>query len=155
MRAFLTILPLALAASPALAQTAPAPAQTASTPAAAPQQGEFAIPPEMNDPRMTDRLVDAMKVMSKAFLELPIGEVEAALNGRPATAADRGRTVRSETQMSEQQLQQQIEQARPMMQASMRALMSALPAIMKGMTAAAGEMEKATANLPQPGYPKR
>jgi hypothetical protein len=57
--------------------------------------------------------------------------------------------------MSERQLQQQIEQARPMMQASMRALMSALPAIMKGMSAAAGEMEKATANLPQPGYPKR
>ena len=115
----------------------------------------MAIPPEMSDPRTTDRLVDAMKVLSKAFLELPIGEVEAALNGRPATAADRGRTVRSETQMSERQLQQQIEQARPMMQASMRALMSALPAIMKGMSAAAGEMEKATANLPQPGYPKR
>ena len=150
MRAVLTILPLALAASPALAQTAPPPA-----PAPAAQKGEFAIPPEMNDPRMTDRLVDAMKVMSKAFLELPIGEVEAALNGRPATAADRGRTVRSETHMSEQQLQQQIEQARPMMQASMRALMSALPAIMKGMTAAAGEMEKATANIPQPGYPRR
>jgi hypothetical protein len=152
MRVFLTVLPLALAASPALAQTATA---AAPAPAASAQRGEMAIPPEMSDPRTTDRLVDAMKVLSKAFLELPIGEVEAALNGRPATAADRGRTVRSETQMSERQLQQQIEQARPMMQASMRALMSALPAIMKGMSAAAGEMEKATANLPQPGYPKR
>jgi hypothetical protein len=151
MRAVLTILPLALAASPVLAQATPAPA----APAPSTQKGEMAIPPEMKDPRMTDRLVDAMKVMSKAFLEMPIGEVEAAMNGRPVTAADRSRTVRSETQMSEQQLQQQIEQARPMMQASMRALMSALPAIMKGMSAAAGEMEKATANLPQPGYPKR
>ena len=147
MRAFMVLIPLSLVASPAPAQTAPAP-----TP---PSAGVPAIPPELSDPRTTDRLVDAMKVLSKAFLELPVGEMEAALNGRQPTAADRRRTVRSETRMSERQLQQEIERARPMMQASMRALMSALPAMMKGMSEIAGEMEKATANLPQPGYPKQ
>ena len=39
--------------------------------------------------------------MSKAFLNLPVGEVEAAVEGRPVTSADKRRTVRSETKMSE------------------------------------------------------
>ena len=147
MRAFLTILPLALVASPALGQTAPTQAP--------PRADQISIPPELSDPRLTDRLVDAMKVMSQAFLDLPVGEMAAALEGRQATAADRGRTVRSESGMSEQQLKQKVEEARPMMHAGMRALMTTLPTIMKGVSQAAEEMDKATANLPQPGYPKK
>lgn len=147
MRAYLMILPLALAATPALAQSAP--------PRSAPLAESMAIPPELSDPKLTDRLVDAMHVMTKAFLDLPVGEIEAALNGRPATAGDRRRTVRSEGQMTEQQLKREIEEARPMMHAGMRALMTSLPAMMRGMSEAAEQMERATANLPQPGYPKR
>lgn len=147
MRAFALLLPLSLMASPVLAQSATAPSPSASEP--------MAIPPELSDPRTTDRLVDAMKVMSKAFLDLPVGEVEAALSGRQPTPADRVRTVRSEGRLTDQQLQQQIEQARPMMQSAMRALMASLPAMMKGMSGMAKELDRATANLPQPGYPKR
>ena len=32
--------------------------------------------------------------LSKAFMNLPVGEIEAAVEGRPVTAADRNRTVR-------------------------------------------------------------
>ena len=141
MRVSVMLLPLALVASPALAQ----PAETEIP----------AIPPELGDPRNADKLVDVLKVLSGAFLELPVGEVEAALAGRQPTAADRKRTVRTESKMSERELQQQVEQSRPMMRASMKALIAALPAMMKGMAEAGKELEKAATNIPQPGYPKQ
>ena len=142
MRGHLLLIPLALVAAPAVAQTAPAAEQ-------------IVVPPELNDPAMTDKLVDVMQALSKAFLNLPVGEVEAAIEGRRATSADKRRTVRSESGMSEQQMKAHIEQSRPMMHAGMKAMMAALPAMMKGMSEAGKELEKATSNLPQPGYPKR
>ena len=149
MRLHLYVLPLALCAAPLAAQQP----GTAAKPSV--EADEFAIPPEMTDPRLASRLVDGLKVMSKAFLDLPVGEAEAALEGRPATPADKRRTVRSETRMSERELQQQLEASKPMMEASMKALVTALPAMMKGMAEAGKELEKATANIPRPDYPKR
>src|SRR4029079_2382021 len=145
MRLALIALPLTVFAAPALAQ------QTA------PPVGPEAIqlPPELTDPKWADRLTDAMVAMSKVFLELPVGEVEAAIEGRPPTASDKRRTGRSETKMSERDVRQQIEEARPAMQAGMRAMAAALPAIMKGMSEAQREIERATANMPRPDYPKR
>lgn len=145
MRAAFFALPLAAFASPALAQTAapPAPAE------------QIQLPPELMDPKWADRLTDAMAALSKAFLELPVGEVEAALEGRAPTAADRRRTVRSETKLSERELKQQIEASRPAMQASMKALAAALPAMMKGLSEAQRELDRAAANVPRPDYPKR
>ena len=141
MRVSLMLLPLALTASPALAQSG---------------QTEIpAIPPELSDPRNADKLVDVLKVLSGAFLELPVGEVEAAIAGRQPTAADKKRTVRTESKMSERELQQKLEQSKPMMRASMKALMAALPAMMKGMAEAGKELERAATNIPQPGYPKQ
>ena len=101
MRVALIALPLAVLASPALAQQAPAPV--------APET--IQLPPELTDPKWADRLTDAMMAMSKVFLEMPVGEVEAAIEGRPPTAADKRRTVRSETRMSERDVRQQIEAA--------------------------------------------
>ena len=60
MRAFQLIVPLALVASPALAQTKPAPAT------AAPET--ITIPRELTDPAMADRLARMMLAMSMAFL---------------------------------------------------------------------------------------
>jgi len=144
MRATLLLLPLALLAAPAAAQTSP-PVESDA----------IAIPPELMDPKWADRLTDAMVAMSRAFLELPVGEVEAALEGRRPTAQDRRRTVRSESGMSEAELRQQIEASRPAMRASMKALAASLPAMMKGMAEARQEFERATANMPRPDYPKR
>lgn len=144
MRAAFIALPLAVLVTPAIATAAPAPdAETAQ------------IQHVLNDPKWADRLTDAMVAMSKAFMNMPVGEVEAAIQGRQPTAADRRRTVQSETGMTEQDLQRKIESSRPQMQAGMKAMAAALPAIMKGFSEAQRELEKAAANVPRPDYPKR
>ena len=142
MRAIFFALPLALIASPALAQK---PALSESVP----------LPPELTDMRWADRLTDALAAMSWAFLDMPVGVVEAAIQGREATAADKRRTVRSETNMSEREIRQQIEAARPAMQAGIKAMAAALPAMMEGLSKAQEELDRAAANMPRPDYPKR
>ena len=57
--------------------------------------------------------------------------------------------------MSEREIRQQIEAEPARMQAGMKAFAAALPAMMKGMSEAQREMERATANMPRPDYPKR
>jgi hypothetical protein len=146
MRAAFLLLPLAAIAAPAAAQPAPPPPGSPEA---------IQIPPELSDPRFADRLTDAMAAMSKAFLNLPVGEVEAAMEGRRPTSADKRRTVQSETGMNERELEQRIEQSKPMMQASQRALVAALPAMMRGLTEAQREIERAMANVPRPDYPRR
>ncbi len=136
-------LPLAALVTPTVAEAAPAPEETAR------------IQRELTDPKWADRLTDAMLAMSKALMNMPVGEVEAAVQGRQPTEADKQRTVQSETGMSEQQLRRQIEDSRPAMEAGMKAMAAALPAIMKGFSDAQRELEKASANVPRPDYPKR
>ena len=136
-------LPLAALVTPTVAEAAPAPEETAQ------------IQRQLTDPKWADRLTDAMLAMSKALMNMPVGEVEAAVQGRQPTVADKRRTVESETSMSEQQLRRQIEDSRPAMEAGMKAMAAALPAIMKGFSDAQRELEKASANVPRPDYPKR
>jgi hypothetical protein len=149
MRAFQLILPLMLVASPALAQP-PAPAAPPET---------IVVPPELTDPAMADKLGAMMQGLSKAFLNLPVGEVEAAVEGRSATRADRKLTIRDvgrrEDPNFERNLDRQLADSRVLMQASMKAFATALPAMIKGLSDAGRELEKATANLPSPNYPKR
>lgn len=140
MRVSMLIIGAAFFAAPATAQ---------------PAQHEMEIPKELLDPALADTLSDALEALSKSMLDLPIGEVQAAVEGRDPTAADKRRTVRSETGMSEREVKQQIEAARPQMRAAMKAMASALPAMLRGLSEAGRELEKATANLPQPGYPRR
>ena len=140
MRSYLlAMVPLALAAAPAAAQAA----------------RTIEIPPELTDPEFVDRITAMTESLSDAFLNLPVGELEAAVEGRPATREDRRRTVRDVGRISERDLRQQMEQARPQMRAAMQALVRALPAMSKALGEAADEMERATSNLPQPGYPRR
>lgn len=143
MRAAFLAFSLAAVASPTIAQTA------------APSPETIQLPRELTDPRWADRLTDAMAAMSKVFLELPVGEVEAAIEGRQPTLADKRRTVRTETKMSEREIRQQIEETRPAMKAGMKALAGALPAMMRGMSEAQREIERAMANVPRPDYPRR
>jgi len=69
--------PLFLASSAALAAPAP--------------QSQIEIPPEMTDPQFIHRLMSMTDALSKAFLDLRVGEIQAVAEGRPATAADRNR----------------------------------------------------------------
>jgi hypothetical protein len=141
MRAVFLALPLLVLASPSLAQAAP------------PQA--YQLPPEVTDMRWADRLTNTMVAMSKAFLNLPVGEVEAAVEGREPTAADRRRTLRKETGMTERDVREKIDATRPAMQAGMRAVQAALPSIMKGLADAKQELDRASANVPRPDYPRR
>ncbi len=152
MRALTILAPLVVAANPALAQTAPA----APVPAAV---EDSRVPPELTDPRFTARIGDMMQALSKSLLNLPVGEIEAAVEGRKATAADRRRTVRDVGRRDdpnfERNLEAQIAGSQVAMQAGAKAVATALPAMMKSLADAARELEKATANLPSPVYPKR
>jgi hypothetical protein len=147
MRAFQLILPLALVASPTLAQ----PSDT--------QPPAIAVPPELTDPAMADRLGGMMQAMSKAFLNLPVGEIEAAAEGRPVTRADRGRTLgeigRRDDPNFERNLDRQLATSRATVQASMKAFTAALPALNRSITEARRAIEQVTANLPSPDYPRR
>jgi len=145
MRKILIFLPLLLVASPALSQ--PAPSDTAQ------------IERVLNDPAMADRLTNVMQVMSKAFLDLPAGEVQAALEGRPATPAEKRMTVRDigrrDDPNFDRNFQRQIAQSGPVIRQGMHAMSEALPAMMQGLAQAQHALERAAANMPDPTYPKR
>lgn len=135
----------ATAASPALAQQ---PVPTA--PVAAPR-----LPPELTDPRMLDQLGEMAGVLARAFMNLPVGEVEAALENRPVTTADRRKTVRSETGLSDRELASQIEQGKVAMKQGGQAMIRALPVITRALDEAGEQIGRAVANMPSPTYPKR
>ena len=113
----------------------------------------------LNDPAMADRLSGMMQAMSQAFLNLPVGEIQAAAEGRKPTAAERRMTVRDvgrrDDPKFERNFERQMANSKPMIQQSMRALSTALPAMMKGMEDMGRALERAAANMPDPTYPKR
>ena len=141
MRALTAAILASLAATPAAAQTAPA------------------IPPELSDPAMADKLGNVMQSLSNAFLNLPVGEVQAALEGRAATPAEKRTTVRDIGRRDDpdfdRHFQQQIAGSRETMRAGMTAMKTALPAIMKGVNEARAEMQTERANMPSANYPAR
>jgi len=139
MRALLFALPLALTPVPAAA--APADRQ---------------IPPELSDPAIADKLTKALVPLSRALMNMPIGELEAAIAGREPTAADQTRRLSDEVGPEGQKdIESSIAAAGPQMRAMQKALVASLPAIMSALGNVESELERATANLPDPTYPKR
>lgn len=142
MRQYLLAIPLLFAALPAAAQPAP-------------QREEIRIPPELTDPKLVDRLMEMNKALAKALLDVPVGEIEAAAQGRAPTEADRRRAVRDVARLSERDIERTIAEARPQVQAAMQAFARSLPAMTRALSEAANAVERAAANVPQPGYPRR
>jgi hypothetical protein len=134
-------------------------AQPADAPAAPPPPPAVQLPPQLTDPATGDKLANVMEALSHAFLNLPVGEVQAAVEGRPATRADRRLTVRELARRDDpnfdRNLERRIAEARPKIQSSMRALATALPQVMQGLHQAREAIERAAANMPDPNYPKR
>ena len=148
----LVLLPLLMMAAPVAAQTA--------APAAPPAPAQpIQVPPQLTEPAMADTLANMMQALARPFLALPVGEVQAAVEGRKPTAAERRLTVRDVARRDDpnfdRNFQQQIANSRPMIRASLKALADALPTMMKGMAEAGQALERATTNLPDPTYPKR
>jgi hypothetical protein len=145
MRLSFALIPLLISATPALAQEPAAPAS------ASPVE----VPRELTDPATANKLANAMQALSKAFLDLPIGDVQAAMEGRKPTAAEKKMTLRRADPNLERDLKRQMAEARPMIQQSMKALADALPSMMQGLAQAQQSLERAAANMPDPTYPKR
>src|SRR5438045_6791360 len=95
--------------------------------------------------------------LTRALMDMPVGELEAAAQGREPTAADRARRVRDEIGGPEgqRQLEAGIAAAGPKMQAMQKALVASLPALMSVLGDVEKNLERATANIPDPTYPKR
>ena len=150
--------PLLLVASPLMAQAQPTAAPQAPQPpqTVAPQ---IQIPPQLFDPQLPARLGRVSQALGKVLLDMPIGEIEAAAEGRKPTRADRRRTVRSvgraEDPNFERDLERDLAQSGVMFEAAMRALATSLPAMVQGLQQAGQALEAATRNLPPPTPPTR
>ena len=145
MRQLFFVIPALLIAAPAVAAPAPAP------------EAPIVIPPELTDPAVADQLGRVAGVLAKSLMNLPVGEMEAAIEGRPPTPADRAKTVRDSVNdpYLEHRITAEAAASGRMMQAATKALVASLPAIMQSLEGAKQELERATANLPSPVYPKQ
>lgn len=142
MRVLLAALPLTLAfASPALA-----------APREAPQ-----LPPELTDPAMADKLGRIMGALTKAVMEMPVGEVQAAVEGRPVTAADQNRRLGDQIggPEVEQRVAAEAAQSGRKVQVMSQAMAKALPGIMASLDGVEAQVERAVSNIPDPTYPRR
>jgi hypothetical protein len=147
MRKTLLILPLLLCATPAFAQEGPPP------PAA------IQLPPELTDPAAAVKLARTMQALSTALLNIRVGDMRAALEGRDASPAERNETVgdivRRKDPDFDRHLQEQVATVGPRIQRSMRAINRALPELMRDVDDAQRSLERAVSNLPDPNYPRR
>jgi hypothetical protein len=141
MRTHLALIPLLAIAGPAMAAPPPQ------------------LPPQLTDPATAQRLTNVMQALSSAFLNVKVGGVEAAIEGREASPQERNLTVRDIARRDDpnfdRNLQQQIAEVGPTMQRSVTALNRAMPEVMKSLHEAKKSLERAAANMPDPSYPRR
>ena len=141
MRKTLLSLPLLLTASPALAQPAPL------------------LPPELTDPATIHQLAGTLDQLSRALMNVRIGEARAALEGRDATPQERNMTVgdyaRRNDPNFDRHMHQQIASVEPQLQRGVQAMNRALPSLMQALDDAQRAVDRAVANMPDPTYPRR
>jgi len=139
----LILLPLLICAAPAFGQPLPPPQ----------------LPPELTDPTAAERFAGAAQGISDAVLDMRIGEVKAAIEGHPANAGERNLTVRDMARRHDpdfdRKLHQRMADIGPTMQRGVNAINQALPAMAQALAQAQQAIERATANLPDPTYPRR
>lgn len=147
MHRILIALPLLLVAGPALAQVYPPPPQ------------EFQLPPELTDPATMQRVAGALGTASQALLNVRIGDMRAALEGREASPRERNETlgdvVRRKDPNFDRDIQREVAIAGPKIGHAMKALNRTLPELERSLAQAAQAIDRATANLPDPTYPRR
>src|SRR5947208_2965059 len=141
MRKILFVLPLLLTAAPAAAQSA-----------------RIEVPPVAVDPATVAQLATAAQAMSDALLDLHVGTLKAALDGRDPTRAERRMTVRDLAREKDpnfdRDLNRKIAAAGPELARSVAAVNRALPALQQAIDEAQASLDRVTANLPDPTYPR-
>ena len=149
MRTSLVLLPLLVAAAPAVAQPVPPP----------PPPAVMQLPPELTDPATANRITDAMQALSQALLDMRVGNIKATMEGRRASPAERRMTIRDLARRDDpdfdRRLHQQIAAATPKLQQGIRAMNQALPEVTEDLQRAQVAIERALANMPDPNYPRR
>ena len=115
-----------------------------------PRGADSAIPRELADPAMPARLGRMAGALTRALMDIPVGELEAAIDGRPATPPDRSKTVANE--VDHRGMDRDIERQ---VASSAGALQRSVPAVEQALGRAAAEIERAVRNLPDPDYPRR
>ena len=149
---------------PAVLALIAAPAMAAGEPARAPTRDVQPTPQEVAkaqrqiaDPAMGAALGRMMPAISRALMNMPVGEIEAAIEGRAPNAADRKRTVQDSIggPAEAARVERELAVSGVQMQAMQQALAAALP----GMIAAAGalerEMDRVGAAIPVMDTPSR
>src|SRR5512133_596589 len=120
MRNSFILLPLLLCATPAFAQEAP------------PQ-----LPPELTDPATIHRLAGTLDELTRALMNVRIGEARAALEGRDASPQERNMTVgdyaRRQDPDFERHMHQQVAGIEPQVQRGAQAMNRAMPAISQAL----------------------
>ena len=141
MRKILIALPILLCASPAMAQE---PAQ---------------IPTELTDPAAIHKLAGTMQAISKALLNIRVGEIRAGLEGREATPLEKNVTLHDLARLKDpdfdRHYQEKVASVGPQLERSMVAMQQTLPKVMRDLKDAQRSVERAVSNLPDPTYPER
>jgi hypothetical protein len=141
MRKILMLFVLLLGSSPAFAQPVPQ------------------LPPELTDPATVHQLAGTLDQLSRALMNIRIGEARAALEGRDATPRERNMTIgdyaRRNDPNFDRNLHQQIASVEPQVQRGVRAANRALPAVSQAIDDAERAVDRAIANMPDPTYPRR
>jgi hypothetical protein len=117
------------------------------------------LPPEITDPATAQSIADAGQAISDAVLDMRVGGVKAAIEGRPASPRERDLTVRDMARRQDpdfdRKLHDRMANIAPTMRRSMDALNQALPEMTRALAQAQQAIERAVANLPDPTYPRR
>ena len=150
MHRSLIALPLILCcSSPALAQERPP----------EPSAEAFQLPPELTDPATLQRVAGAVQIASQALLNVRVGEMRAAIEGRQASPRERNETVgdlvRKKDPNFDRDVQRQLATVGPKVERTMKALNQALPQLERSLAEAQQALDRAVANLPDPTYPRR
>jgi hypothetical protein len=139
MRATIFLLPLLATAAPVSAQVAPQP---------------MVIPPAT-----ADKVANALDAVTDALLDVKVGKLKAAIDGRPPSPGESEMTLRDMAAAKdpnfERNLHRKIAQARPMVRDGIRSVDETVPQVMQGLQQASRAIERATANMPDPTYPQR
>lgn len=112
----------------------------------------------LRDPATAERIDRSLQALTDALLDLKVGEVKAALEGRRASPSEKLLTVR---EMERQRgrdpevVRRQIREAGPAITKGMNALADAIPAMTRAMGDIERAIERAAANMPDPTYPRR
>jgi len=144
MRSLLLALPILALASPV---------------AAAPDPDMQRLEQVLRDPATADRISRSLDGLTDALMSIKVGPIKAALEGREPTAEERNLTVgeieRRKNPQAEAEMRARIRAAGPAIAQGMNAVANALPAMSKAMEDIERAVDRMSANLPDPTYPKR